>query len=204
MPIEAAASITTFNQLWPLGTDPKSQGDDHLRLIKAILKSCFDDDDPNTFFAVKINNVPTFRIQDDRIQIRDTTGQIRLQIQIDMATNTSTWQIISAGGTTVQILTVTSTGISLSNGGGVFTDSNIAANAAAGTTAFPIGTTILAVHAVGNTVARGQSVAPRLDAASAQTFTLDVSGNPTLLAGSWQSRGASAVGSALCLAQRIA
>ena len=41
MPIEAATTIATLNPLWPLGTDPKSQGDDHIRLTKNVLQTDF-------------------------------------------------------------------------------------------------------------------------------------------------------------------
>ena len=39
MGIETGTKIADLNALWPLGSDPKSQGDDHLRLIKSILQS---------------------------------------------------------------------------------------------------------------------------------------------------------------------
>ena len=35
----SVTSITDLNALWPLATDPRHQGDDHLRLIKVALKS---------------------------------------------------------------------------------------------------------------------------------------------------------------------
>ncbi len=39
MPLETGNKISDLNPLWPLGSDPKAQGDDHLRLIKSILQS---------------------------------------------------------------------------------------------------------------------------------------------------------------------
>lgn len=39
MGLETATSIAALNSAWPLGTDLKSQGDDHIRLIKRVLKS---------------------------------------------------------------------------------------------------------------------------------------------------------------------
>lgn len=39
MGLETAASIGALNALWPLGSDPRSQGDDHLRLIKKVMKA---------------------------------------------------------------------------------------------------------------------------------------------------------------------
>lgn len=37
MPLENATNIGELNPLWPLGTDPKGQGDDHIRMIKRTL-----------------------------------------------------------------------------------------------------------------------------------------------------------------------
>ncbi len=42
MPLETGNTVADLNELWPLGSDPKSQGDDHLRLIKDVLKWTFD------------------------------------------------------------------------------------------------------------------------------------------------------------------
>lgn len=39
MAVEVATKIADLNKLWPLGTDPKSEGDDHIRLIKNALQS---------------------------------------------------------------------------------------------------------------------------------------------------------------------
>lgn len=43
MTVETATKISQLNVLFPPGTDPKSEGDDHLRLIKSVLQACFDD-----------------------------------------------------------------------------------------------------------------------------------------------------------------
>ena len=39
MGLETGNTINDLNENWPLGTDPKSQGDDHIRLIKSVLKN---------------------------------------------------------------------------------------------------------------------------------------------------------------------
>ena len=39
MALESGNYVNDLNVLWPLTSDPKSQGDDHLRLVKSILKS---------------------------------------------------------------------------------------------------------------------------------------------------------------------
>lgn len=41
MAVESATYIDGLNSAYPPGTDPRSQGDDHLRLIKAVLKATF-------------------------------------------------------------------------------------------------------------------------------------------------------------------
>jgi len=39
MGLETATKVSELNALWPLGTDPKAQGDDHLRLIKSVMQT---------------------------------------------------------------------------------------------------------------------------------------------------------------------
>ena len=39
MGLEAANNIGELNPAWPLGSDPKSEGDNHIRLIKSILQA---------------------------------------------------------------------------------------------------------------------------------------------------------------------
>lgn len=39
MGLEVADTIAELNPAWPLGSDPTSQGDDHLRMIKAVLQN---------------------------------------------------------------------------------------------------------------------------------------------------------------------
>lgn len=48
MPLESATYISSLDASNPAGTDPKSQGDDHLRLIKSAIKATF----PNVSGAV--------------------------------------------------------------------------------------------------------------------------------------------------------
>ena len=39
MGLETGNEIADLNQNWPLGTDPKSQGDDHIRLVKKVIQN---------------------------------------------------------------------------------------------------------------------------------------------------------------------
>lgn|SRR5574343_505031 len=41
MGLETATFISELNSSWPLGTDSATEGDDHLRAIKAVLKATF-------------------------------------------------------------------------------------------------------------------------------------------------------------------
>lgn len=41
MPLENASTISELDSTWPLGLDSSSRGDDHLRLLKAVLKAQF-------------------------------------------------------------------------------------------------------------------------------------------------------------------
>lgn len=53
MPVEVATYINQLDPLSPAGTDPKSQGDDHLRTIKSAVKQTF----PNAAGAVNASHV---------------------------------------------------------------------------------------------------------------------------------------------------
>lgn len=41
MPLEQGTTIADLNPLWPTGNDPKSQGDDHIRLMKAVMGNIY-------------------------------------------------------------------------------------------------------------------------------------------------------------------
>ena len=41
MPLENATTLSGLDSTWPLGLDSASRGDDHLRLLKAVLKAQF-------------------------------------------------------------------------------------------------------------------------------------------------------------------
>ena len=58
MPIETAQYIDTLQPDWPLGTDPESGGDDHLRMIKQVLKNQFPNlNAPVTGTPTQLNNL---------------------------------------------------------------------------------------------------------------------------------------------------
>jgi hypothetical protein len=49
MGLETTTFLDGLNNSWPLGTDPGPQGDDHLRLIKSVLKDTFPGSGGNGF-----------------------------------------------------------------------------------------------------------------------------------------------------------
>lgn len=49
MPLETGTTLSKLDKTWPLSGDPTNQGDDHLRLIKSILKTQFPGVDGNGF-----------------------------------------------------------------------------------------------------------------------------------------------------------
>ncbi len=53
MALESASWVTQLNSSNPTATDPVSEGDDHLRMLKTVLKNSF----PSTSTAAIIPNV---------------------------------------------------------------------------------------------------------------------------------------------------
>jgi len=53
MALESASWVTQLNSSNPTATDPVSEGDDHLRMVKTVLKNSF----PSTSTAAIIPNV---------------------------------------------------------------------------------------------------------------------------------------------------
>jgi hypothetical protein len=206
MGLEASTTISGLNKLWPLGTDGKNEGDGHLRLLKEVLQQCFVDDDPSTRRGIKIGANERFRVEGNQVTLLDVDGKKRLSLSIDAAANIVTITLRDAAETILQRFNVSANALSLSNGidaGTVLTTGNIGTNAVTASTIFQVGTSIFAAHTASNTVARAQAVTPRIDATTTQLYNLDVTGNPTALAGAWQARGGNAIGGTLIIAQRI-
>lgn len=57
MGLESATTIDELNADWPLGTDGKAEGDDHLRMIKAVIQAAIGDDGTNVSFKRGGNDV---------------------------------------------------------------------------------------------------------------------------------------------------
>ncbi len=78
MPVETASYISQLVPTYPAGTDSKAQGDDHIKLIKAVLQAQF----PNlgaaavTPTAAELNGVPDLYLPPSIVDISDAGSTI--------------------------------------------------------------------------------------------------------------------------------
>lgn len=95
MPIETGTVIEDLDSLWPLGGDGITQGDDHIRFVKAILKTQFPGVDglgfkiPITATEAEINNLTgvTGDVQDQLdLKYDKAGGTITGDVIVDVAT----------------------------------------------------------------------------------------------------------------------
>jgi hypothetical protein len=88
MGLENPTYIEDLNATWPLGTDPRSEGDDHIRNIKAALQASF----PNTTGAWKTT---------DSIECGDPTQPQHVETLYSARAkglSTTTWGSVSSVG----------------------------------------------------------------------------------------------------------
>lgn len=64
MALETGTYVDDFVSSNPISTDPVSQGDDHLRLIKALLQGTFPNADKAFYFATTVAKNATFTVDD--------------------------------------------------------------------------------------------------------------------------------------------
>lgn len=58
MPLETATTINQLDEQWPNGSDGVDRGDDHIRLLKHVLKSTFPGPTPGNGFAIPLTVDP--------------------------------------------------------------------------------------------------------------------------------------------------
>ena len=73
MPLEAATSLEQLQDTWPLGGDSLNKGDDHVRLIKQVLKTQFPGVDLNGF------KIPIIATEDEINFLSGVTTPIQTQ-----------------------------------------------------------------------------------------------------------------------------
>jgi hypothetical protein len=79
MSVEIVTTINTLDASFPAATDPRSEGDDHIRNIKSALKTTF----PNVAGAVTVSHTAL-----NNIQVTQPTA--------DTSTNTATTAFVKA------------------------------------------------------------------------------------------------------------
>lgn len=90
MPLETALSIADLDDTWPLGGDPTSRGDDHIRLIKAVLKTQFPGSGTDGFAS------PIVATEAELNRVAGVTSPIQTQLNNLSASITSLGQNLSA------------------------------------------------------------------------------------------------------------
>lgn len=104
MGIESATTIAELNAAWPLGTDMKSEGDNHLRLIKDVMQK----DAVSKAGDNIVTGITTFQNGGGSVRLKNDT----------LAANIGTWSVDVTAGGTLQITPRDGSGAVLSGGGG--------------------------------------------------------------------------------------
>lgn len=96
MGLEVATYLSGLNSAWPLAGDTKSQGDDHLRLIKSVLIATF----PNASHAFYIPSAESFSStitldatdQNNLIMVDTTAGDIACTLPAGLGSSDKGWE----------------------------------------------------------------------------------------------------------------
>lgn len=84
MGLESGTTIGDLNDLWPLGTDQKAQGDDHIRLIKKVIKNTFVGLDDKTLAVILEDYLN--RLNGGTLEAPVTMLESALNLRLDSAT----------------------------------------------------------------------------------------------------------------------
>jgi hypothetical protein len=113
MGLEAGTSIAALNSSWPLGADVKSQGDDHIRLIKAALKTTF----PGAAAAGFVTPITATEAELNRVSGVTSAIQTQIDTKAAKGANTDITSLAPSGTiTTGGAITASSGGISATTG----------------------------------------------------------------------------------------
>jgi len=108
MPLETGSTIEDLDQSWPLSGDPTNRGDDHLRLIKSILKAQFPGSSGNGYAKTidatedELNSLVgvTGNIQDSLTSIEDDLALSKLSLYAPAGTKMPFFQSSAPTGWT--------------------------------------------------------------------------------------------------------
>lgn len=98
MPLESANNVNGLNILWPLGDDVKGEGDNHLKMIKTVLKNSFP-----SLSGMALRNVPKTTnytvAKTDNFVIFDTTGELVFTVEAAATLGQHIWGFYVRSGT---------------------------------------------------------------------------------------------------------
>jgi hypothetical protein len=198
MTVETSTTISGLNAALPAGTDPKTEGDNHMRLLKAVLQAVFNDgttgilqlvaehvklgllsttkqgielDDASDGVRARLSTDPTLAAANGLLELFDNTHALKRSV---------TMKPTMPGLPAVQALD----GELLHTGNAFYAGSN------AGQVDFPIGQVLLAYFASLSPVLRHQGVTVFLDSSGAG---YQINGTGTTINGQWKVIGGAGI-----------
>ncbi|MFM9928207.1 hypothetical protein VLK31_34930 [Variovorax sp. H27-G14] len=174
MPLETGTYISDLVATNPTGADGKNVGDDHLRLIKLLLRNTF----PNITGAV----TPT-HLQFN--YVAGVTSAIQAQIDGKGAIAGQAWTGAHSFAGTTTLAALTSTGASTFAGSVAFSGATTAPTKAASDNSTNVATTAYTDTAVGNALSGGASTSTTSQTVSAAAKTLTTQTNKPWATGQW-------------------
>ncbi len=95
MPLETSTYISGLTETWPVTGDPKSQGDDHLRLVKSVLKGTFPTATKPFYFPTTEAVSGTITLdatdQNNVIEITSTGGNVVVNLPSTLGVGDKGW-----------------------------------------------------------------------------------------------------------------
>lgn len=190
MTVETSTTISGLNPTWPLGSDPRSEGDNHIRLVKAVLQAKMNDSVAGLIHLLEEHvYLGTISPTKQGIQFDDTGDHARWRVSAD-ATNALANGLIEMFDNTATLKRsiVMGVGPADNKDGTLLHTGNAFYNGALNTNVdFPLGSYIIAQWPAGGNIARNAIVAVALSTVTTGAF--EIVGAGTALTGSWCCRG---------------
>lgn len=199
MTVETATQISQLNATLPLGSDPKSEGDNHLRLIKLVLQDVFNDATTGIMQLV-LQHVKAGLLAATKqgIEIDDAGDGARLRLSTDVTSALGNGLIelydnAHAIARTMKITPAGADGDLLTTGNAMYKGAVVA------NLDFPIGSVVAAQTGLINYNCNSAQ-----DVRTASAFSYTIGGGGSSLIGTWVVRGSMGTSTAVFyLCQRI-
>lgn len=113
MSVEVITTINTLDPTYPAATDPRSEGDDHIRGIKSALKTTF----PNVAGVVNVSHITLNNIEVTQ-PVADTSTKPATTEFVKLAiANAAAASLPSTAGNQGKVLVVNDSGVPVWSGG---------------------------------------------------------------------------------------